>query len=131
MAVSKPRATPRLTVLPGHLAVCRLEPDSPIPKWVSGDFLSVTRTPGELSVVCPQERVPAGILCEKGWRALGLEGPLDFALVGVLAPVLAPLAEAGVSVFAVSTYDTDYVLVEDDQLDRAVDALRGRGYEVS
>lgn len=132
VAVSESRATPRLMVLPEQFAICRLQPGSPVPDWAApGGFLSVTCTPDEVSVVCPQERVPAGIVCEGGWRAIGLEGPLDLALVGVLASVLAPLAAAGVSVFAVSTYDTDYVLVKDGQLDRAVDALRDRGYQIS
>lgn len=129
--MSESGATPRLTVLPDHLAVCRLGPGSPIPEWAaSGNFFSVTRTSGELSVLCSQGRVPTGIVREEGWRALGLEGPLDFSLVGVLASLLAPLAEAGVSVFAVSTYDTDYVLVKQSSLETVAMALRESGYEV-
>jgi hypothetical protein len=90
----------------------------------------VTRTLDELSVVCPEEIVPPGITCERGWRVLKLEGPFDFGLVGVLASVVAPLAESGVSTLVMATYDTDYVLVEETQLDLATSALRGSGHEV-
>ncbi len=113
------------------LAVCRLSPDSEVPAWATkGEFFSLTRTPDELSVVCPEKDVPTGVKSEGGWRALGIEGPLDFSLVGVLAAVTEPLAEAGVSVFAVSTYDTDYVLVREEKLRVAVSALHGAGHEV-
>ncbi len=122
----------RLAVLDGQLAVCRLEPGAGIPSWASGgEVFSVTRTPDELSVVCPDENVPAGVQSEGGWRALKLEGPFEFTEVGVLVSAAAPLAEAGVSLFAVSTFDTDHVLVKEDQLDLAVAALRGHGHEVS
>jgi uncharacterized protein len=128
---SAPNASLRLSVLEGRLAVCRLDPPSEIPAWaVSAQFFSVTRTPDELSVMCPEECVAAGITCERGWRALKLEGPFDFGLVGVLASVAVPLAESGVGILAIATYDTDYVLVEESQLGLAVSALRGRGHEV-
>ena len=122
----------RLRVLDGHMSVCRLRAGSEVPKWATtGGFFSVTRTRDELSVVCPGEEVPEGVRSEGGWRALGLEGPFEFSEVGVLASVAAPLAEAGVGIFAVSTFDTDYVLVKEEQLRSAVAALRGRGHEVS
>ena len=121
----------RLCVLDDHLAVCRLEARAEIPRWVAGaSFFCVTRTPAELSVVCPEECVPAGITCEPGWRAFRLEGRFDFGLVGVLSSVAAPLAESGVGILAIATYDTDYVLVREPQLDLAVSALRERGHEV-
>jgi hypothetical protein len=90
----------------------------------------VTRTSDELSVVCPEKNVPGGVRSEGEWRVLVLEGSFEFSAVGVLASVAAPLAEAGVSIFALSTYDTDYVLVKEEGLDRAVSALRQRGHEV-
>lgn len=93
-------------------------------------FCSVTRTADELSVVCTEGFVPEGVRCEKGWRVLKLEGPFEFSEVGVLASVAAPLAEVGVSIFAVSTFETDYVLVKDEQLEPAVGALRERSHEV-
>ncbi len=119
-----------LALLPGTFAVCRLPPDADIPGWATGEFVSVTRTGDELSVVCRQEAVPAGVRCESGWRCLRVAGILDFALVGILASLLVPLAEAGVSVFAASTFDTDYLLVREKDLGRAVAALHGAGHVV-
>ena len=102
----------KLHVLGGHMSVCRLHPESAVPEWaVKGGFFSITRTRDELSVVCLEEGVPGGVRSEGGWRALGLEGPIEFSEVGVLASVASPLAEAGVGIFAVSTFDTDFVLV--------------------
>jgi hypothetical protein len=121
----------KLSVLDGHMSVCCLHPESEMPEWaVTGSFYSVTRTRDELSVVCTEE-VPEGVRSEKGWRGLMLEGPFEFSEVGVLASVAAPLAETGVGIFALSTFDTDYVLVKEEQLESAVAALRGRGHEVS
>ena len=120
-----------LTTLPGRLAVCRLEPDAPVPDWVpTTGFVSITRTPSELSLVIPETPVPEGVAVETGWRALVVAGPLDFSLVGILASLAAPLAAAGVSLFAISTYDTDYVLVKEDRLEQSVAALRSAGHRV-
>lgn len=120
-----------LALLPGTFAVCRLPADAAVPAWAAGGgFASVTRTGGELSVVCPEGAVPAGVRCERGWRCLGVAGTLDFALAGVLASLLGPLAAAGVSVFALSTFDTDYLLVREADLGRAAGALRQAGHAV-
>lgn len=121
----------RLYVLAERLAVCRLDPASEIPAWAAraGCFF-VTRAPGELSVVCPEASAPPGVRSETGWRALGVEGPLGFSLTGVLASLATPLAEAGVSIFAVSTHDTDYVLIKEESLETAVAALRGAGHKI-
>jgi hypothetical protein len=120
-----------LTLLPDRLGVCRLEPDVPFPAWLPrAGLLSLTRTTDELSVVCLESAVPAGVTMSGGWRALQVEGPLDFSLVGVLAELSRALAEAGVSVFAVSTYNTDFVLVREDQLSEAQEALTGAGHAV-
>jgi uncharacterized protein len=127
---SSPDASLRLSVLEDRLAVCRLEPESPVPAWATAPFSSVTRTPDELSVVCPERDVPSGVLCERGWRAFRFEGPFEFGLVGVLASVAVILAESEVSILAIATYDTDYVLVQGSQLDLAARALRERGHEV-
>jgi len=81
-------------------------------------------------VVCPEDVVPEGISRERDWRALKLEGPFDLSMVGILASLASPLAEAGASIFAVSTFDTDYVLVREEQLDLAVDTLRASGHRV-
>lgn len=120
-----------LTLLPDTLSICRLPPDAPVPAWAwTGEPASVTRTRDELSVVCRGDAVPRGVRCEAGWRCLRVAGPLDFALTGILAALTAPLAAAGIPVFAVSTYDTDYVMMKADHLDRAVQALRAAGHRV-
>jgi hypothetical protein len=117
-----------LRVLPEQVAVCRLAPDAPRPTWAKGTLVSATRTPGELSVICDERAVPSDVRAERGWRALVLTGEHDLALVGVLKQVLDPLAEAGVSVSVISTFDTDYVLVR--RFDAAVAALEDAGFEV-
>ncbi len=128
---STPNASLRLSVLEKRLAVCRLDPRAEIPAWAAGaPFFSVTRTSDELSIVCPEEHVPPGFTCERGWRALRFDGPFEFGLVGVLASVAVPLAQSEVSILAIATYDTDYVLVEEPQLPLATQVLRERGHEV-
>ena len=113
-----------LSILPQKLAVCRLGKDARIPVWVEGDnFFSITKTDDELSIVCSENRVPDDIKAEKGWQAFKVEGPLDFSLTGILASLANPLAEAGISIFAVSTFDTDYLLVKSDKLNEAVKVL--------
>lgn len=118
-----------LSLLPGRYSVCRLPADAKIPAWaMHGEFSSITRTSAELSLVCREESVPAGIRCEPGWRVLRLEGPFAFDQIGVLKAVLAPLAQASVSVFALSTFDTDYVLVKEDRMEQARSALEAAGH---
>jgi hypothetical protein len=119
-----------LIILPDTFAVCRLPVDSPVPAWVTGEFVSITRTTDELSIVCRADAVPEGSRCERGWRCLRVDGTLDLSLVGVLASLAVPLAEAGVTMFAVSTFDTDYLLVKDAQLARATDVWRTAGHRV-
>ena len=120
-----------LHILPDHLAVCRLPADAPIPERPpSAAFWAVTYTGEELSVVLPQEAASPRWRVEPGWRCLKVLGPLDFGLTGVLAAIAVPLAEAGVPIFALSTYDTDYVLVKGEDLDRAKEALRACGHVV-
>lgn len=121
----------RLRVLPETLAVARLAARARIPAWVRGQPASVTRTGDELSIVCRAERVPRNVQHTPGWRSLKLEGVFDFALVGVLVSVLGPLARARVGIFALSTHDTDYVMVRSRDLERAIKALRAAGHRVS
>jgi len=118
------------SVLPDVLAVCRLDASAPIPGWVRGDFVSITRTRDELSIVCAQANVPADVRCERDWRALKVEGQLDFALTGILVSIATPLANAGISIFAISTFDTDYVLVKADVLDKAIQVLQKAGHQI-
>ena len=121
----------RLTRYPGTFAIVRLESNAPLPSWVSNEpFISITRTDEELSIVCGESMVPLDAKAERGWRALKVEGPIDFALTGVLSALLAPLAEAKISIFAISTYDTDYVLVREGSFARACEVLSPAGYEI-
>ena len=121
----------RLIVLEGEFAIARLDAAATVPVWSShGSLSSVTRTLEELSVVCAASAVPAGVRAERGWRCFRVAGRLDFSLTGVLASIAGPLAAANVSVFAISTYDTDYVLVRDQDLATAIDCLIAAGHEV-
>ena len=117
-------------MLPEKLAVCQLAPGTPVPAWAVGPgFFCVTQTPDELSIVCEESRVPAGVRVEKNWVALKLEGPFPFAMTGVLSSFLEPLAEAGISIFAVATFDTDYVLLNREKLESALAVLDAAGHE--
>lgn len=120
-----------LRLWPDGYAVCRLPPDAGLPPWADGPgFVSITRTAAELSIICPAGRVPPDVTASLGWRLLEIVGPFDFGVTGVMAAVAGPLADAGVSLLPVATYDTDYLLVTAAQLDRALDALRGAGHRV-
>jgi hypothetical protein len=127
-----PRALLTLSALPKTYAICRLDPATPIPSWaMTGDFWSLIRTRDELSVVCEEHALPPDISRESGWRILKCEGPLDFALTGIMAAIAEPLADAGVSIFPLATYDTDYVLVKHAQIETAAQALIGYGHVVN
>lgn len=120
-----------LDLLPDTLAVCRLASDAEYPEWVqAGSLTALVRTTDELSVICNEKYVPASVMSEGGWRCLKVRGPLEFSLVGVLASLVNPLASAGVSIFAVSTFETDYIMVKENQLKAAVQALEGVGFMV-
>lgn len=121
----------RLVVHEGRHAVCQVDPDRGVPAWVLGrPFFAVVATAGELSAIVPQERVPEGVKAERGWRLLSLAGPFPFEATGILASVLQPLAAAGVGILALSTFDTDVVLVKEERLGDAVAALREAGHTV-
>ena len=120
-----------MKLMKGLYGVCRLNRDEAIPEWVfQGSFYSVTKTLNELSVVCSQDNIPDEIKCEKDWRILRVEGPLDFSLIGILSSISTTLANKGISIFAISTYDTDYILVKDKKVDMAIDALSAEKYEI-
>ena len=120
-----------LEIIPQTLAVCRLPPNAPVPQWAAGDFVTISRTPEELSITAVQDRVPADVRCERDYRALRVRGPLPLDLIGILASIAEPLARAKLSIFAISTFDTDYVLVKARDLDLALGALREAGHSVS
>ena len=116
-----------------RLAVCRLDPGSDVPAWVdrSSEFTSVTRTMDELSVVCARDYVPEGVPMEGPWRAFKVRGPIVMTLIGVVAALANPLADAGLSIFAISTFETDYILVHEPDFDAAVGALTQAGHVVA
>jgi hypothetical protein len=120
-----------LIVLPDTFAICRLAADAAIPTWATaGSIFSITRTGDELSVVCQQALVPPGIRSEGDLRCLRVAGALDFSQIGIVAALVRPLAAAGISVFVVSTFDTDYLLVKAANLDNALAVLRQAGHTI-
>ena len=121
-----------LEVLAGDFAVARLGPSAPVPAWAHDAALSsVTRTAAELSIVCPAAAVPGDVRREEPFRALAVRGPLDFALTGILDALTRPLARAGISIFALSTFDTDTLLVRAGDLAAAVAALEAAGHRIA
>lgn len=121
----------RIALLPDLLAVARLAPQEALPAWARGPFLSVTWTADELSIICNDDAVPDGVQAERNWRAMKVEGPIPFDAIGIAASLVSPLAAARISVFFIATYDTDYLMVKDDLLADAVDALRRAGHDIS
>ena len=121
----------KLFVLDELDAVVRLGPDAEVPGWArGGQFWSVTRTEAELSIVCAQDDVPDDESAERGWCALEVSGPLDFSLTGVVASLVTPLADAAIPIFVLSTFETDYLLVRERDLELAVEALTAAGHAV-
>ena len=121
-----------LQVLDETLAIARLAGDAAVPGWVAGrDLMAVVRTQRELSIVCRNDAVPqTHTEVERGFRALAVTGTLDFALTGIVASLAAPLAAAGISIFGISTYDTDHILVREDRLADATAVLAAAGHTV-
>ncbi len=120
-----------LLVLEETFAICSLKRDSPLPDWAtSSDFFSITRTFDELSIVCPQDKVPAGVDINKNWRCLKVQGPLGFSITGILSSLSMPLASEGVSIFVFSSYDTDHIMVKQYELDKAIEVLQKAGHTV-
>lgn len=118
-------------VLPDLYSVCRLDADAPLPAWASsGSIFSITRTSDELSIVCEQNRVPDGVRGEHGWRCLRVAGTMAFSMIGVVTSFSTPLAAAGLGIFIISTFDTDYLFVKASDLSNAVTALRTTGHIV-
>lgn len=130
-----PRQRPHLPLelLPDTLAICRLDAGTALPSWAAGPsaFLTVSRTAEELSITTVQRTLPADAKCERDYRAFRVRGPLPLDLIGILAAIADPLADAGLSIFAISTYDTDYVLVKLRDLPTAIEALERAGHRVT
>ncbi|MDD7795143.1 ACT domain-containing protein [Clostridium sp. 'White wine YQ'] len=121
----------KLKLLEMFYGVCRLDCKDEIPKWaLQSDVYSITKTHEELSIVCNEEYIPEEIKCEKKWRILKVQGPLDFSLIGILSNLSSVLAQHKISIFAISTYDTDYVLVKENKIGEAIEALKAIGCEI-
>jgi hypothetical protein len=120
-----------LSLLPYKYAVCQFHPDKHIPYWaLLGDFVSLTRTPEELSIVCQQDNVPDDTEAERGWCCLQVQGTFDFSIAGVHASSAIPLAEANISVLAIATYATHYLLIKEENVERALQVLKQAGHSV-
>ena len=116
-----------LEFLDGELSILKISPDAPIPAWLSFSakpLVSVTHTPEELSIVCPSNLIPIGLTAEHGWSACRIVGQLEFSAVGILAAIAAPLCAAKIPIFAIATFDTDYVLVRTAEMEQVKNALR-------
>jgi len=120
-----------MKLLKERFGVCRLNKNELIPEWAkNSSFYSITKTLDELSIVCSQDSIPSNTKCEKDWRILKVEGPLVFSLIGILSSISTILAQKGISIFAISTYDTDYILVKDKDIANAINALANEKYEI-
>ncbi|GCE23700.1 ACT domain-containing protein [Dictyobacter kobayashii] len=120
-----------LTLQPDTLAICRLDPTTRIStEMLNGNFVAITKTDEELSIICPQENIPDEVIYTKGWRCLRIEGPFTPDTAGIMSSVLAPLAEAGLSVFTATTYDTGHVLVQEENLNLAIQILAQAGHTI-
>lgn len=114
-----------------NYAICRLDPNQEIPSWFKLDnFSTVTKTDEELSITCKSEIVPEGINCEKGWNILKILGPLDFSLIGILSKLSTILANNNIGIFVISTFDTDYILIKEENTDKAKQVLNDESYEI-
>ena len=117
--------------LPGSFAICRLSPNAPVPELASNaDFISATRTADELSIVCRTDQAPANAKCEGPWTCFKLQGPFPFSQTGILASFIDPLAGHGIPIFAISTFDTDYVLVKEEHASTARETLEAAGHQL-
>ena len=114
-----------LSILPEKFAICHFDKKSPIPDWakIKSSFNSITRTSEELSIICPQDIIPGGVICEKDWRVFKVKGPLGFVLTGIVAALSKPLAKAKISILYISTYETDHLMVEDRNLEKTKNIL--------
>lgn len=120
-----------LKLLKDKYSVCRLNKNEEIPIWLfDEEFFSITKTEDELSIVCIQDKISKDKVCENGWKVLKIEGPLDFSLVGILAKISTLMADNKISIFAISTYDTDYILIKEESLDKAIKVLESNSYAI-
>jgi uncharacterized protein len=129
--MSAPPRQLEFSVLPGQFVVARLAPNAPLPSWATqGWFFSITCTNDELSIVCAADEVPPAFRDRLRWRAFKVRGPMALSEVGILASLATPLAEANISVFVISTFETDYLLVNSEQVRQAIEALHKAGHKI-
>ena len=122
----------KLKLLDGIYAVCRFEDSKKVPSWVNEkEFFSVTKTEDEISVVMLQDKISSDVKAEKDWRILKVEGTLDFSLIGILAKISGILAKNSISIFVISTFNTDYILVKEEKIEKSILVLSEEGYEIS
>ena len=121
----KPKKKLTLSILPETLGICHFDKKSSIPDWAIEEnrFSAITRTRDELSIICPEDKIPGGVLVEKDWRAFKIEGPLGFVSTGIVSSLSGPLAEAEISILYISTFETDYILVKEENLNKAAKIL--------
>jgi uncharacterized protein len=120
-----------LTVIEGTFAICRLDPDAGVPSWArAGNLWSITRSADELSIVCEEGAAPESVRHEGSWRILEVQGPFEFSAVGIISSLAAPLAAARIGIFVISTFDTDYLLLKQDDLESAAGVLSREGHEI-
>ena len=120
-----------MKLLKDKYGVCRFDKNEQVPSWaLKGDFYSITKTEDELSVVCLEENINGNIKYEDNWRVLKIEGPLDFSLVGILAKISGLMADNSISIFAISTYDTDYILIKNDKIENAINIFENNKYKI-
>ncbi len=121
----------KIRLLQGIYAVCQISNREKVPSWVEEKgFFSVTKTEDEISVVMLQDKISKEIKAEKDWRILKVEGILDFSLIGILAKISSVLAENQISIFVISTFNTDYILVKEEKIEKAMAVLNLEGYEI-
>lgn len=118
-----------LSILKDLFSVYKKDPTSPLPEWLDDcEFYHISKTDEELSIVCPQDFLPANTQAEKDWACIKVEGPLEFSLTGILANILKPLAQQNISVFTISTFNTDYIMVKENTLKASIQTLKEAGY---
>ncbi len=121
----------QLKLLSTPFAVLKLSPSEPIPTWATqSNHFFISKTSDELSIICPEQAVPSEVEASKAWRCFRVDGDLEFEQVGVVATVSKPIADAGISLFLVSTHDRDYVFVHVDSLEKAVETYKSIGFEI-
>lgn len=121
----------KLSLLKDVYGICKLPGDSPIPDWTQkGSWYSITQTEKELTIVCPQGVIPARVEYDGNWRGFRIDGSFDFSQIGVISSIAGPLAKAHISIYVISTYDTDYFLVKEANVEQAVTVLTDEGHSI-